>query len=1334
MSLLAATQIPKPADEQAFERACVTLWAGLLKDPNVQKNARRGQGQDGVDLYGMRDRDPNQYVGIQCKLKGDGKELSEKEVRGQVEKALKFKPALSEYFIVTTAPDDGDMHELARVITAELRGNGHQMLVYIWGWNTLEEKISEDDAARKAFDPSFGPFTERILENTQELLLGQTEAQSGLAQVQATLTQITTTLSLSPGDTTLAVNALEAHLDADIDSFRELANTGKPRTALPLLEGLLARIGSSASGRILFRVKANIGSCLLALGEEKRAAAMLAEAYDHAPGEPTAVANKAFSLLLQGKWPELLSWGRLALEADPSNEGLAGYIVQAARFDPAIEDPLDIVPDGLKGSAAVAVGRVDVLRHRGLMPQWWQAAHAALAAHPDDRHAMQFAAEADLDEILRDPVFQRTHRLAPKQRERISAAAQLLRSQWEAARMTEGVVRPEDAALCSNIIVAYHALDDLASAIEVARQGLAVTPSDVEIANRAAVAAIDASDEKFAEELLCRLPPGPDATVLAFRFYSARGDWKEVARIYREQADHIPPIERSLIITAGRLAEIKLALPADAEKQIAAIAGDVVDDPRASIVVADFARMEGFEKLSEAAYQAALKCVEADSHIAPRMMVAMHASRRGEASVVADLLDGHVADDHDNEALRVLARAFVNDSPIRRRAIRFFEQLPGPIRALSFYLHAEGLLHFNRGALRQAEACLRRAVEVSPDLTNYLALFSTLRRSDRRNEIKPILQSLDLATVRGTPGQKMYLAQEFLAANLPKIAFAFAYEVLQSARNDPDAALRYFGLMMLDPNGRKTPRSRVVGMDAWFRLEGSHGEAQSFLIADGPDRPADGLVSVSHPLAAAAMGLKVGDEFTIKATFGDDVTWRVAEIKHKYLHALHDVMANFQTRFPNAKGFYTLKMEEGNVQPALDEVKRVSESNRKLADLYLLQHLPIAMVASRLGRDAVGFADYVRSLNHDLETCVGNAPERDAARELLGRHRAAGAVLDTFAAWTIATMDAFDVLLAVFGKLVIPRSSIDELRSLRDKDDLGSGEKSMTIAWHNGQYIRQEFTREDIAARDRFIAEQIEKIEKFCEVVPGAAPDVTSELAAMLTETFGSDVLDPSYVASEGYTLVSEDLYYRQIASVAVGGEFRSVWLQAVIAFARESRLIDQARHAEITVKLAWRRHSHVSIDPETLWHAWQADRTDDLRDVRALTMFIGTRNAELVSHLSVVFSFLGRIWVASGSEDIRTMKVTGIVLEQLIRFRQKDWAMVLALVVDGMSWALREYVDRWIVGHFLDLSRLRAADQQVIAIRARNHMARMSRRRRRALSTTNWPMGVHASYSNVVD
>ena len=80
--------------------------------------------------------------------------------------------------VITTAPDDGDMHELARVITRELRDHGHEMLVYIWGWGNLEERILQYDEARKALDPCYGPFSGRILDNTEELLRGQVQTQS----------------------------------------------------------------------------------------------------------------------------------------------------------------------------------------------------------------------------------------------------------------------------------------------------------------------------------------------------------------------------------------------------------------------------------------------------------------------------------------------------------------------------------------------------------------------------------------------------------------------------------------------------------------------------------------------------------------------------------------------------------------------------------------------------------------------------------------------------------------------------------------------------------------------------------------------------------------------------------------------------------------------------------------------------------------------------------------------------------------------------------------------------------------------------------------------------
>ena len=83
--------------------------------------------------------------------------------------------------------------------------------------------------------------------------------------------------------------------------------------------------------------------------------------------------------------------------------------------------------------------------------------------------------------------MQRGHLLTPDQRDRIAAATNVLRAQWDVARSSEGVVRPEDAALCSNLVVAGLALDDLPAALELARQGLGAAPQDVELTKRAAL-------------------------------------------------------------------------------------------------------------------------------------------------------------------------------------------------------------------------------------------------------------------------------------------------------------------------------------------------------------------------------------------------------------------------------------------------------------------------------------------------------------------------------------------------------------------------------------------------------------------------------------------------------------------------------------------------------------------------------------------------------------------------------------------------------------------------------------------------------------------------------
>lgn len=102
------------------------------------------------------------------------------------------------------------------------------------------------------------------------------------------------------------------------------------------------------------------------------------------------------------------------------------------------------------------------------------------------------------------------------------------------------------------------------------------------------------------------------------------------------------------------------------------------------------------------------------------------------------------------------------------------------------------------------------------------------------------------------------------------------------------------------------------------------------------------------------------------------------------------------------------------------------------------------------------------------------------------------------------------------------------------------------------------------------------------------------------------------------------------MAGAALETKITSVWLQAAIAFAYEQRLVEAERLADVAVKLAWRRHSHVAVDAEILSTVLRLDTSNDLANYRAVTAYIGSQNAELKSHLSVTLTFLDRIWLSN--------------------------------------------------------------------------------------------------------
>ena len=64
----AKKHLRKPENWEDFENLCKKLWGEIWDCKEIKKNGRKGQTQDGVDVYGIPKGEVS-YYGIQCKGK-----------------------------------------------------------------------------------------------------------------------------------------------------------------------------------------------------------------------------------------------------------------------------------------------------------------------------------------------------------------------------------------------------------------------------------------------------------------------------------------------------------------------------------------------------------------------------------------------------------------------------------------------------------------------------------------------------------------------------------------------------------------------------------------------------------------------------------------------------------------------------------------------------------------------------------------------------------------------------------------------------------------------------------------------------------------------------------------------------------------------------------------------------------------------------------------------------------------------------------------------------------------------------------------------------------------
>lgn len=137
MNDLRTLSIPKVTDGEKFEYLCRDIYRNDGAYELVELNGRRGQMQQGVDVF-AREVGSNNWIGIQCKCRTTGKQLTKADIQIEVDKAKGFNPHISKLYIYMTCDRDVKVQDIIRVINYS---NTLSFVVEVKFWNDIEETL-----------------------------------------------------------------------------------------------------------------------------------------------------------------------------------------------------------------------------------------------------------------------------------------------------------------------------------------------------------------------------------------------------------------------------------------------------------------------------------------------------------------------------------------------------------------------------------------------------------------------------------------------------------------------------------------------------------------------------------------------------------------------------------------------------------------------------------------------------------------------------------------------------------------------------------------------------------------------------------------------------------------------------------------------------------------------------------------------------------------------------------------------------------------------------------------------------------------------------------------
>ncbi|SDY36522.1 tetratricopeptide repeat protein [Pseudomonas salomonii] len=1093
------------------------------------------------------------------------------------------------------------------------------------------------------------------------------------------------------------VGELETEIDRQVNLYRDKMNSGAVNDALNLFNELLLHQAQNLTPLLIFRVKANIAICQHQLGKVDEAARLLHEACTYAPKDKRAVAYKVLAYILDENVDEALSYGAAELERNDDNELLAGFILQATRikyqYSEEFVDPIHGFSEIVKKTKSVRLAHIHLLASREIQG-WRELANLFLEENPTDSQAKNLVATGILHHYIQERQSPNGFSFTSKDIEQINLAAEYFNVEWAAFKASDRVANSGDFQNVQNLLILYKLSQNremLRTECEYVLENMANNQAVIDTVVKCL---LDFDENELCDEALKKITDREEARKLKFLSMVARKDWVGLNKF---QDYSFSKFDGAFLQHAKIVVYIARAFKGQAKGKmdLENLLGNEKLDSRARLLLFEFAAESQIQSIAILAHDYGRTRINKDSDVIEFYhYMKLVRFLQGWKEIVSLL--GSYPNIHENyDLVHMLALGYLNEYPIRTEAVAFYEKLKERYKGFEILL---GIFHFKRKDYEAAKEFLHQyLIAGGKELYGLLVVCEIAKLERDKESLLRILTDNELEEFIGTAEQFMQAADYLVQAGMSAKGLTLAYDTYDANQNNHRVALAYFQVFLLANKEVLPDESATVGPGSYVKLLSSDGVVIERMVEISVhDDLALDIQSVD-PYVRKVLGRSVGYEYEQSKLQGK-IIWKVEEVKHRYHQAFHQVCNTFENRFPEEGGLWSIKMEEGNIQPLLDFVKGQAEQDEKFLATIVESNIPLEIAAGMWRKNIFHVVDLMRSTVGHIQTCLGTEEERIIAADCVQRFRGKSVVLDCYTAWVAVELGLLDALNQYFGEVIISQSTILIMQQLMGEFD-GLSNSRMSIGWRHGVFTRSEYSESDLQAQRDLIALRIKDLQDKCVIKQYAFSSDLDELTEQLV-SIKAEAIEPYFLAAEtGALFVSEDAYSRGF-SANIYKLKDSTWLQPIINILVHEGAISGDLYAQMILSLCHRQHNYVSVSSYVLENIFKKDESLNLQDFSALCGYIGGKNAEVESHYNLISGFILQHWIfdynptynktlerllkkshGDAFPSAKTMRATALLFDRLIKM--PSGISTLNNLVGFPILRLRKFVIGWWKGHF---------------------------------------------------